>query len=276
MKNESLKNIFMVDTCPCGLYVFNDIVAGKDYDRYIYFADYASNPLGTKPAAEIESLVKEWLKIPGHLEMTADTETYVSCNTASIALTKSGFEDDSVYTTVEGMKVLARNAAENGVRAAVILGTKYTVNSGKYAEILKSEGIDNVKAVAGTNLERVIAAGDFDNPEMVRDAIQTDTGGADLFNEKFVMILSCSCFEYAKDVLAELYPQAVFLNPVRNIIGELEERVDNVKDRKDNVSIIFSGEESRRKSILKFVEFHKMDCHVLHISELEKQSPSGP
>jgi len=276
MNKKSLKSVFMVDTCPCGLYVFNDMVKSREHDRYVYFSDYASNPLGTKPASEIESLVKEWLKIPSVLGMTEGAETFVSCNTASIALSKSDFDEDDVYTTVEGMKILARKAAQEDVTAAVVLGTKYTVNSGKYAEILQSEGIERVKGVAGTNLERVIAAGDFDNRQMVKEAMLEDTGGADLFNEKFVMILSCSCFEYAKDVLSELYPQAVFLNPVRNIIGISEERTNDAQGKRDDVSIIFSGDENRRKSILKFVGFHKMECRILHISELNKHRPDGP
>lgn len=134
---ETLSFVAVMDSGIGGLTVLSELQKVHKRCNFVYFADHAFCPYGTKPAAEVRRRVRD---VAGFLKSRGATSVVLACNTASVfagevrqRLKLPVFDAilptcNSVLQTTKSSKV-------------VLLATGLTVKSGAYQTCLRRHGI---------------------------------------------------------------------------------------------------------------------------------------
>lgn len=134
---RTLSFVAVMDSGIGGLTVLRELQKVHKRCNFVYFADHAFCPYGTKPAEEVRQRV---LDVASFLKNRGATSVVLACNTASVfasevhkQLNMPVFDAilptcDSVLQTTKSGKV-------------VLFATSLTVKSGKYQKFLRRQGI---------------------------------------------------------------------------------------------------------------------------------------
>ncbi len=129
----------VMDSGVGGLTVLSELRKVSPRSNYLYFADHAYCPYGTKSLSQIKSRV---LRVARFLKQRGAVSLVVACNTASI------FADDirncvdmPVYDVITPT---CRAVATRAKKRVALAATDATVKSGVYQRILRGYGIETV------------------------------------------------------------------------------------------------------------------------------------
>jgi glutamate racemase len=247
--NEAMP-VCIADTCVCGLSLIKSLWATARVPRVYFMADYAINPLGVKPDAEIAAVVNDWL---GWARQHSNT-LVMACNTLSIRyhqLLKSGVELaglENVVSMVDCFAAMIRAEADRlAGRRVLVIGTEFTASQDVYPGLLR-EALPGtrVSTVPATALERRIARfepwGNADDsvigPEFRRALEHAD-----------VAVLACTCFPMARDRLQAMFPGVLLLDPGAYCAALLPGCVDS---RQATLEIRVTGEVVEKQRVVDF------------------------
>ncbi len=225
--------ILIADSCAGGFGVLEPMLSwAGDYDL-IYLADGEKNPLGKKPAQEIQSIVESWIENFKNKNLRA---LIIACNTASIAVADLLADLEKQYnipiiSMISGLnKAVSENAKKITGKNVAIFGTTFTVKSEKYLKIVQSALPEKVVLIDGTNTEKLIARGLLGDKVEESKALDEISFSNDARIDTF--ILACTCFEFAQDLIRGRFKNAAMINPSKYISPVLKDRLNVKKDKK--------------------------------------------
>jgi glutamate racemase len=186
--------------------------------RALYLADYAVNPLGTKRPSEISRALQRWVDFSAGSSKTL----VIACNTASIRLTEcpdvrsSAVEAGLSLVSMVDLLDRALAAAHSWLSEACVclMGTEFTVRQGLYRERLLTAGATEVRLLAATQTERMVAHLQHTSREGKR-AVVAEISNAIRGSE--VVVLGCTCFPLITDLIREINPTCKVIDPADGI-----------------------------------------------------------
>ena len=211
-------DVVFFDTCICGSSVASNFTRPDAGQRAMFVADYAVNPLGVKSDTEVRTALHRWVSLAAG---RSDVMT-IACNTASVRLEDSlGVRREAeehglhVWSMVDLLDVLLAREAENlAGRRVCVLGTEYTVGRSVYAHRLRAAGVHDIVPLGATLTERAIARLQYESRE-AREAIRAEVSAA--LGEADAVLLACTCFPLVSDLIEEIRPGILQLDPGREI-----------------------------------------------------------
>lgn len=221
--NRSLP-IFIADSCIGGLSVIKSLWAADHASDVIFLADYAINPLGVKPAADIADVAERWLQMA---EERSDT-LVMACNTLSVRhrclpVTRAATSSPkNVVSMVDCFAALVKAEQERLTgRKVLIIGTRYTAGQKLYPDMLRA-AVPNVliRTAAATELERAVARFESWNDED-ESVLNHDLRRS--LRETDFAVLACTCFPLVMNQLESLFPEVIFLDPSAYCTGLLRD-----------------------------------------------------
>lgn len=204
---------------------------------FLYFADNAAHPFGTKNEKELENVVNSSVE---KLKNNADF-VVLACNTAS-----------TVYKQNDIVKLLPQ--IPNEPSDCLLLATEFTIEHTK-AEKVKiadtSELASLVEIQASINCKK----GNLDMSALLPYIAER------LFKFKGVktVILGCSHYPYCKKEISKILGNVRYIDGNETLINELEQRIAK-SNGQSNVKFAFSGfnEEKKYKKILSILQNGKL------------------
>jgi glutamate racemase len=211
-------DLVFADTCVGGATVVARAGATARGLRAYFLADYAVNPLGTRSRPEVHQALERWIDVAARRAGTL----VVACNTASVLLEQAG--ELAETAAAAGLRVrsmvhlldraLAAGPAVVRGKRVCLMGTRFTVSQPAYPERLFRAGAADVRLLAATETERTIAHLLHTSPEG-RRRIEDEAGPA--VRDVDVVVLGCTLFPLVSNVLRDLNPRCVLLDPASGI-----------------------------------------------------------
>jgi len=161
-------SILIADSCAGGLAVLKPFLEWAGDYNLIYLADGEKNPFGKKTKEEVSQIVKSWLD---HFKNENLHALIVACNTASIAIFNicNSLEREynlPIITMISGTEeVLKKNTLKITNKNIVLFGTRLTVNSPIYKNIIEKYKPKKFFCLEGTETERIVARGLLNSKE---------------------------------------------------------------------------------------------------------------
>lgn len=223
-------DLVFCDSCLGGSTVAARFAATRIGQRALYFADYACNPLGLKGATQIEATLAHWRSVAHSVSDTL----VIACNTASVLHDRvrerwpTAEGGSRTWSMVDLTDALMRRAGDLRGARACLMGTQFTVTQAVYRDRLLRAGAREVVPLAATVTERVVARLQHTSPEG-RRAIADET--ADVIRTCDAVLLACTCFPMAADVLREIHPACLLLDPATGVDQVLPTRAGTGPNR---------------------------------------------
>lgn len=205
-------DVAFCDTCIGGSTVAAELGRPDRGLRAFFLADYAVNPLGTKSSGEVRAALERWVDIAAERAPVM----LVACNTASVLFEASKDlrrraeqRDLDVISMIDLLDSLLQKDDVRGTRVC-LMGTEFTVDRPAYAERLERAGAAEVVRLAATRTERAVARLEHATAEgraTVRREIAKPVAAVDS------VVLACTCFPLVGDLIAEINPRALRLDP---------------------------------------------------------------
>ena len=232
------KTILIADSCAGGLDVLRYFLDWAGEYELCYIADGKEKPFGLKTEEEIKKIVIKWIE--GLQNISKEVVLVViACNTASIATLKSIKSIEKKYgipiiTMVDGIKRLfKKNRAKINNKKVLVMGTKYSIDSGEYQKRLNKMKPKELQELSATKTERFIARG-LENNKNFREEMRKELSK---YKSKRIetIVLGCTCFEFSKEEIRRIYGKEIFfLNPAKEV-SEASRKILKTKNKKTNL-----------------------------------------
>jgi len=225
-----------------------------EYD-YVYYGDTLHLPYGDKTEEEIytytSSAVEKLFEAGAELVI-------IACNTASAATTRK-LQDTMLVGTYRDRKILGviiptvEALIDSGARNALLIGTRRTISSDKYAlELKKVSSKIMLTSIATPKLVPYIEAGNFAGACTTLEMSLHNKVGKEIDT----LVLGCTHYALIKNQIREIFKIRVISQD--EIIPEkiktyLEKHpeIETTLSRKGTVSIEISGEENEQYEKIK-------------------------
>ena len=239
--NKELK-IFVADSCAGGIAVLKHVMNSSPNSKFSFLADGEKNPFGVKSNDEINEIVEDWLK---YASKNKYDMLIIACNTASVAVSERIQELSNKYkikiiTMLDALKnALITNKDKVEKKNIVLFGTKFTVGSKIYSQILNENRPAEIYLMQGTDSERLVARGLFDDETQIKKVNLEINQFVDKNINTF--ILACTCFEFLKEIINANYKNVEFINPNETLFDVKKIEVNNKVNLKE-VEFLTTGE----------------------------------
>ena len=185
----------VMDSGVGGLTVLAELARVAPTCNFLYLADHAFCPYGTKTFAEIRARV---LKVANFLQQNNATSIVVACNTASVFAADVAAQTHLPVYDVIAPTCQAVTEATKTCKVA-LLATNATVKSGAYQNILARQGIQ-VVAYPCSNFVPLVEQGA--TSAQIDSAVASTLDGLPSAHCDTV-ILGCTHFPFLKDYIAK-------------------------------------------------------------------------
>lgn len=239
-----------------GLIVLKEIRKVLPNERIYYLGDTARVPYGEKTKELIIRYSKEIVEFLLEKNVSA---IVVACNTATALALKELKEifKIPIIGVIEAGARTAINTTKNGKIG--VIGTKATINSGKYTEEIKlfnaeAEVFQKACPLFVPAVEEGILSG-----KLVNQIIKTYL---DDFNEKIdTLILGCTHYPLLKEAISKIYPNIKIVDPAKETALDLKEILKENKflknDAQKNEEVkyyVTDGQEKFKEIGIMFLE----------------------
>jgi glutamate racemase len=193
MIKKNLLGIF--DSGIGGFSVYKEVRLHTHAD-IIYFGDCARAPYGNKTEQEIVTYIREILR---HLQEQGVTYFVSACNSMSVFTTKQllkevGIPESNYFDMVSAVEIIPFTPCAK----VLIVGTKATIASGVYQQILESKNI-SYEVYSPVNLAGSIERGDISDIrssilEVIQNAIEANADS---------ILYACTHYPLAHDIFLD-------------------------------------------------------------------------
>lgn len=207
--NGNCNSIGIFDSGAGGLTVLDELVKILPYENYIYFADTANCPYGSRPAQEI---IKFSEKITQFLISKGCKIIVVACNTATAAAIdhlRNNYDIPFI-----GMEPAVKPASQNTkTRSIGVLATAGTFRGRLYIETSRKYASDvNVCYQVGEGLVELVEAGKANSPEAEKLLHRYIDPMIDCNIDH--LVLGCTHYPFLNPVLKRILPKHItVVNP---------------------------------------------------------------
>lgn len=250
------KYIGLFDSGVGGLTVLHHALEILPHEHFLYYADIANVPYGTKSRKEIvahvDAAIEQMMKLPLKAIVLA-------CNTAtSVSATILREKYD---LPIIGMEPAIKPAVLHGdPRKILVLATELTLKEEKFLELVKSlSAADKVDALPMQELVNYAEEYDFDSPGLKR-YLRHALAAVD-WSKYHSVVLGCTHFLYFKLLLKEIIPSHIqFVDGHKGTINHLSNKiVKNPFGTTSELKAMLSGIEVATEVIMPYLNILKTE-----------------
>ena len=227
-----------------GLSVASELLKAGFFDEIIYFGDTARVPYGNKNESTIIRYSLEALEFLKNFDIDF---LVVACNSASsVAIDDLKKEAGFPVVGVIEAGVKALNAPKNS--KILLTGTKRTVLSGKYQNMLKSLGYQNIIPIATPLFVPLVEEGIVEG-RIVDEVFELYFGGINK-NEIDYVILGCTHYPFLDKSFQKHFPNAKLIHSGQAIVELLKNEYGLFPKTETKIKLFASDnpEELRRRA----------------------------
>lgn len=235
--------ILVADSCAGGIAVLKHLVTYFPKATFTFLADGQKNPFGIKSKKEIIDIIEDWLK---YATINNFDLLVVACNTASISISDeiSRLEEKyniSIITMIDSLlNACEANSYLINNKNVILFGTKFTVTSEVYINIIEKYNFKNIYRLSGTESEKMVAQGLFED-EVQQKKVYEEIGLFENCNIDTI-ILACTCFEFVKYIIEKKYKNIQFINLNETLLPINNMRYSLMHYNVDNIEFVTTGE----------------------------------
>lgn len=226
-----------------GLTVAKSLIDAKIFENVIYYGDTARVPYGTK---DENTIVRYSLEAVEFFKNFNIDILIVACNTVSSYALKemSKIAPFEVVGVIEpGVMSIIKKKPEKK-SSVLVIGTRATVSSGAYQNILSKFGIGNIRAIETGMFVPLVEEGITEGPVM--DALMEHYFKGE--SEPDFIILGCTHFPLISKAIQSYFPSAVLVHSGEAIVEYLEQKYSISADKKTpEVKLFASSSPDRLK-----------------------------
>lgn len=221
-----------------GITVLQHAMTVMPYENFIYYADIANVPYGTKTAEEIYPLVEHAADI---LLQEGVKAIVLACNTAtSAAATKLRIK---YSIPIIGMEPAIKPAVLNSdPRKVLVLATELTLREKKFIELINQlDAHDRIDGLAAGELVNFAEEFDFDSYKL-QSYLKTLFKQVDIQSYHSI-VLGCTHFSYFLKNIKSILPAHIhILDGIKGTVKELQRKINSVeKSHLGKLECILSG-----------------------------------
>lgn len=222
-----------------GLSVTKSLLQNTLFDEIIYYGDTAKVPYGTRDKNTITRYSLEALEFLKNFNIQM---LIVACNTVS-AQAIDEMQKNASFDVVGVIKpgVLATtNTLSNKDASILVLGTKSTINSGIYQNLLKQNGFKNIEALAPSLFVPIVEEGIFEG-EILKSTMNYYF--KNIKKSPDAIILGCTHFPLISKALQEYFPTSKLIHSGEAMVEYLQTQFNlKSKNTKTELTILASAD----------------------------------
>ena len=222
-----------------GLTVVKSLLEHRLFDEIVYYGDTARVPYGVKDRNTIIRYALEAVEFFKNFDIDL---LIVACNTVSAyALEEMRAQAPfDVVGVVEPGILAAKNALANSDAEVLVLGTKATVGSGAYQQLLQNHGYRNVEAKATGLFVPIVEEGLFEG-EVLESTMHHYFAGC---KAPDAVILGCTHFPLIAGAISDYFGDKALLIHSGEAIVEYLEAHYGIKEGAANTEMKFFASEN--------------------------------
>lgn len=243
INKKKYSKILVADSCAGGIAVLKHLAKYFPKTSFTFLADGQKNPFGIKSKKEIIDIVEDWLKYASENRFDL---LVVACNTASISIASeiSRLEEKYSIPIITMIDSLIHACEVNlpliNNKNVMLFGTKFTISSDIYINIIKKYSLRNIYRLPGTESEKMIAKGLLGD-ELQQKKVCEEIGIYENNNIDTV-ILACTCFEFVKPIIEKKYKDIQFINLNETLLPIDNKNYSPMNYDLTNIEFITTGE----------------------------------
>lgn len=220
-----------------GLTVVKSLLEHKLFDEIIYFGDTARVPYGVKDKNTIIRYSLEALEFFKNFDIDI---MITACNSVSAyAIDELKANAPFKISGVIQPGVLAlKNKIPNREAKILILGTKATINSGKYERLLNEHGYNNIESLSPSLFVPVVEEGLFSG-KVLETVMEHYFDGV---SEPDAIILGCTHFPLISKEIHKFFPKAILIHSGEAVVEFLEDEFAITKTHMHTSLKLFASE----------------------------------
>lgn len=250
------KYIGVFDSGVGGLTVLHHAMEMMPHEHFLYYADIANVPYGTKSRKEIvahvDAAIERMMKMPLKAIVLA-------CNTATSV--SASILREKYDLPIIGMEPAVKPAVLHGdPRKILVLATELTLKEEKFLELVKSlSASDRVDALPMQELVNYAEEYDFDSPGLKRYLRKAFSKVN--WTEYHSVVLGCTHFLYFKILMKEIIPSHVqYVDGHIGTINHLSNQiVRNAFGTTSELKAMLSGIEVATEVIMPYLNILKTE-----------------
>jgi len=228
-----------------GLSVAKEILKAKLFEKIVYFGDTARVPYGNKNESTIIRYSLEALEYLKNFDIDF---LIVACNSASSVAIEELKKEASfpVVGVIEaGVEAVKNEKKDSNI---LLIGTKRTINSGKYQSKLKNLGFKNIISKATPLFVPLVEEGIFKG-KIIDDVFELYFGDLKR-GEIDIVILGCTHYPFLSEALSEYFYNAKLIHSGDAIVNLLKKEYGLTSKQSTSINLYASDnvEEMRQKA----------------------------
>ena len=229
-----------------GLSVVKSLLEHQLFEEIIYYGDTARVPYGRKDKNTIIRYGIEAIEFFKNFKLDL---IIVACNTVSAYALNEMREVSScpVIGVVEAGVMATANALKNKDSNILILGTKATINSNQYKNLLEQKGYKNSFSIAPSLFVPIVEEGLFGG-DILESTIKHYFKD---ISEPDAIILGCTHFPLISDALSKHFPNSKLIHSGDAIVELLKDQYNFSTKKTTKIQYLASENPSHLKNIAK-------------------------
>lgn len=202
-----------------GLTVVKSLLQARCFTEIIYFGDTARVPYGVKDKNTIIRYSLEALEFFKNFEIDM---MIAACNSVS-AYAIGELRQNAPFPVsgvIEPGVLALKNRTERKDVKILILGTKATIESGRYGTLLRSHGFENITSLAPSLFVPIVEEGLFSGP-VLESCMHHYFDGVE---QPDYIILGCTHFPLIAEAIGAYFPEATLIHSGEAIVEFLQEQ----------------------------------------------------
>lgn len=231
--------IAVFDSGVGGITVLHRALQMLPREDYIYYADIANVPYGTKSLDQVKKLLSEACE---QIMQHDPKAIVIACNTA----TSAGISDlrEQYDIPIVGMEPAVRPALSQSDKRVLVMATELTLSLSKYTELVKK--LDNEDRIDSLPMPILVEAAenfDFTSVEL-RKCLKDKLKDID-WTQYDAIVLGCTHFVYFYPILRKILPAHIsIVDGNLGTVTRLQSLITPTpSDDKAQVKVMLSGQE---------------------------------
>ncbi len=257
--------IGVMDSGIGGLTVVRELQRLLPGEDIIYFGDSANCPYGNKTGDQIFDLSCHMLEFLGSRQVKC---VAIACNTISTMVDRLRPRFD--FRIVSIVEEAAKYVVDEKLPAVGLIGTEFTVASGKYDELIhQGNPACHVVGKGSPLLAALVDRGDFNQEEIDRE-IRTQVDVILSREQVGHLILGCTHYPIVEENFRRCYPQLQLINPALEQAKAVKEYLASQNALNDQArgsfTVCTSGDPQVYVNVGKRLSlFEPSECATIHI-----------
>lgn len=201
-----------------GLSVVRSLLTHRLFDEIIYYGDTARVPYGVKDKNTIIRYSLEAMEFFKNFDIDV---LICACNSVSAYAIPELRESAPfpVFGVIEPGAIALKNHLADKNAPILILGTKATITSGKYQNLLEGFGYKNISALSPSLFVPIVEEGLLDGPVLAQ---AMDHYFSPITTEPSAIILGCTHFPLIQQPIQDYFPNATLIHSGDAIVEHLQ------------------------------------------------------